>query len=176
VAIVECVESGAQVLNLSVALAQPAPGGERELKEALDYAMQRGAIVVAAAGNQGMIGSSAITRHPWVIPVVAYDSVSRPMDQSNLGGSIARRGIGAPGEAVVSLGAEGAPIALGGTSVAAPFVTGAVALLKSELSRVGPAEVKLAVLQLSGSRRRGLVPPLLDAWGAYLALSSSWGG
>ena len=32
--------------------------------------MKRGAIVVAAAGNQGgMLGSSAVTRHPWVIPV-----------------------------------------------------------------------------------------------------------
>jgi hypothetical protein len=28
----------------------------------------RGVIVVADAGNQGVVGSSVITRHPWVIP------------------------------------------------------------------------------------------------------------
>src|SRR5215469_16101104 len=30
---------------------------------------QSGAITVAAASNQGTVASSAITRHPWVIPV-----------------------------------------------------------------------------------------------------------
>jgi len=44
---------------------------ERELDEVLDYAARRGVITVAAAGNQGAIGSSAITRHQWVIPVAA---------------------------------------------------------------------------------------------------------
>jgi hypothetical protein len=61
---------------------------------------------VAAAGNQGTLGSTAITRHLWVIPVVAYDLQGRPMDQSNLGSSIGRRGLGAPGDRITSLGAE----------------------------------------------------------------------
>ena len=49
--------------------------------------------MVAAAGNQGTLGSSAITRHPWVIPVVACDLRGRPMNESNLGSSIGRRGL-----------------------------------------------------------------------------------
>ena len=36
--------------------------GYREVEQALDHACQRGAIVVAAGGNQAAIGSSAITR------------------------------------------------------------------------------------------------------------------
>ena len=46
---------------------------------------RRGVIVVAAAGNQGTLGSSAITRHPWVIPVVACDLRGRPMSEFESG-------------------------------------------------------------------------------------------
>src|SRR6266699_3879532 len=66
-AIRDSIKAGARVLNLSAALAQPSSKGERKLEDALDYAARRGVIAVAAAGNQGAVGSSAITRHPWVI-------------------------------------------------------------------------------------------------------------
>ena len=131
-AIVECIDAGARVINLSLALAQPSTKGEQALEEALNQAVRRGVIVVAAAGNQGTLGSSAITRHPWVIPVVACDLRGRPMNESNLGSSIGRRGLSAPGDGITSLSAEGQPLTLGGTSVAVPFVTGTIALLWSE--------------------------------------------
>jgi subtilisin family serine protease len=73
-AIVETVDAGASILNLSVAVAEPSSRGEALMDQALDYAAKRGVLVVAAAGNQGTVGSSAITRHPWVIAVVACDS------------------------------------------------------------------------------------------------------
>jgi len=170
-AIIHCIVAGARVLNLSAALAQPSAKGERELEEALDYAARRGVITVAAAGNQGTLGSTAITRHPWVIPVVAYDLRGRPMGQSNLGNSIGRRGLGAPGDAITSLGAEGQPLTLGGTSVAAPFVTGAIALLWSEFPTRTATEVKFAITQASPQRRTMVVPPVLDAWAAYQAIA-----
>src|SRR5688572_20769656 len=79
-AILACIEAGARVINLSSALVGPTSHGQRELAEAPDYALQRGVLVVAAAGNQGILGSSTITRHPWVIPVVAYDRRGRVRD------------------------------------------------------------------------------------------------
>src|SRR5215216_982039 len=174
-AIVECMRAGARVLNLSVAFAQPSSRGERELKEALDYAARLGVIVVAAAGNQGTLGSSAITRHPWVIPVAACDLRGRPVGQTNLGSSVGRRGLMAPGDGVVSLGAEGEPLTSGGTSVAAPFVTGAIALLWSMFPRASVAEVKHAVtMSAYGRRRTTIVPPLLDAWGSYKTIATTY--
>jgi subtilisin family serine protease len=131
-AILECVGAGARVLNLSVALVQPSSRGERALEEALDYAARRGTVVVVAAGNQGAVGSSSLTRCPWVLPVAACDRRGRPLGQSNLGSSIGRRGLSAPGEGITSLGAGGGLLTLGGTSAAASFVTGAAALLWSE--------------------------------------------
>ncbi|MGH8627982.1 MAG: S8 family serine peptidase [Gammaproteobacteria bacterium] len=88
------------------------------------------------------------------------------MGHSNLGSSIARRGLGAPGDGITSLGAEGKPLTLGGTSAAAPFVTGAIALLWSEFPTATAAEVKYAATQ-AYARRTTVVPPLLDAWAAY---------
>jgi subtilisin family serine protease len=170
-AIIDCIEAGARVLNLSAALAQPSVKGERELEEALDYSARRGVLVVAAAGNQGMLGSTAITRHPWVMPVVAYELRGRPIGQSNLGISIGRRGLGAPGDNVTSLGTGDKSLTLGGTSVAAPFVTGAIALLWSAFPAARAAEVKLAVTQTSTSRRNTVIPPLLDAWAAYQVMT-----
>jgi subtilisin family serine protease len=169
-AIIDCIDAGARVINLSVALAQPSTKGEQALEEALNLAVRRGVIVVAAAGNQGTVGSSAITRHPWVIPVVACDLRGRPMNESNLGSSIGRRGLTAPGDAITSLGTEGQPLTLGGTSVAVPFVTGTIALLWSEFLAATAAQVKLAISQTSSPRRASIVPPLLDAETAYQSL------
>lgn len=167
-AIVDCIEAGAHVLNLSAGIAQQSSKGERELEEALDYAARRGVIIVAAAGNQGAIGSSAITRHPWVIPVAACDLQSRPISQSNLGNSIGRRGLSAPGDSITSLGVEkGKSLTSGGTSAAAPFVTGTIALLRSEFPDATAAEVKFAATQAYAPRRTTIVPPLLDAWASY---------
>jgi subtilisin family serine protease len=166
-AIVETIDAGARILNLSAALAQPSVKGERELQSALDYAAQRAVIVVAAAGNQGMVGSSVITRHPWVIPVAGCDRRGRPLNQSNLGNSIGRRGVLGPGDDITSLTPEGKPVTFAGTSVAAPFVTGAVALLWSEFPVAPAAALLLAVRGTRRPSRTAIVPPLLDAWAAH---------
>jgi subtilisin family serine protease len=169
-AIVECIAAGARVINLSLALAQPSVKGEHALEQALNQAARRGAIVVAAAGNQGTLGSSAITRHPWVIPVAACDLRGRPINESNLGSSTGRRGLSAPGDGITSLGSEGQSLTFGGTSVAAPFVTGAIALLWSDFPSATAAQIRFAISHSSTPRRASVVPPLLDAATAYQIL------
>ena len=169
-AIIDCINAGARVINLSLGLAQPSTKGDQALEEALNQAIRRGVIVVAAAGNQGTLGSSAITRHPWVIPVVACDLRGRPMNESNMGSSIGRQGLMAPGDNIMSLGSEGQSLTLGGTSVAVPFVTGATALLWGEFPSATAAQIKLALTQASTPRRASVVPPLLDAEAAYQSL------
>jgi subtilisin family serine protease len=173
-AILECIVAGVRVINLSLGLA-PSTNGEQALEDALDQAVRRGVIVVAAAGNQGTLGSSAITRHPWVIPVVACDLGGRPMNESNLGSSIGRRGLTAPGDGITSLGADGQSLTLGGTSVAVPFVTGTIALLLSMFPAATTTQIKLAVTQATAPRRASVVPPLLDATAAYQSLLTANG-
>jgi subtilisin family serine protease len=170
-AIVECVDAGARLVNLSAALAQvPSAKGERALGQAFDHAANRGVIVVAAAGNQGTVGSTAITRHSWVIAVVACDRRGRPLSESNFGNSIGRRGLSAPGEGITSLGTDSKAVPSGGTSVAAPFVTGAIALVWSKFPDASAGQIKLAVTKAHAQRRPTVVPPLLNAWAIHTAM------
>jgi len=170
-AIVDSVNAGVRVVNLSSALLQPSPRGERMLQEALNYTLSRGVITVAAAGNQGTVGSSVITRHPWVIPVAACNSQGRTLSDSNLGSSIGRRGLSAPGEGITSVGPDGKAKTFSGTSAAAPFVTGAIALLWSEFPNATASQIRVAATRAE-SRRATIAPPLLDAKAAYDAMSS----
>jgi len=174
-AIVESIEAGARILNMSIGLVQPSMRGVAKVQEVLDYATKRGVIPVAAAGNQGTVTSSAITRHYAVIPVTGCDVHGRPTTESNLGNSIGTRGLSAPGENVTSLGTDGKPRSLRGTSVATPFVTGAIALLWSEFPRATAQEVKAAITHADGRRRKAVVPPLLDAWTAYRTMAIAKG-
>lgn len=170
-AILDCLDGGARLLNVSAAIGQSAIKSERALDEALGRAAARGAIVIVAAGNQGSLGSTALTRHPWVVPVVACDLRGRLMDHSNLGSSIGRRGLGAPGDRITSLGPSGGSLTMTGTSAAAPFVTGAAALLWSEFPKASSTDIKLALTRRGPGRRNSVVPPLLDAWMSYQLLA-----
>lgn len=172
-AIIDCVNEGAHILNLSIALEVPSPEGDLKLIEALDYAARNNVIVVVAAGNQGIISGSALTRHPWVIPVVACDLRGRPAAYSNMTGSIRRNGLTAPGEKITSLGTNGDCARYCGTSTAAPFVTGAIALLWSEFPDFKPQELKSALAAVSPHGRRPISPPLLNAWEAYKAVQAN---
>jgi subtilisin family serine protease len=169
-AILDCVRAGARILNISAAITQPLARTGGALIDALREAARQGAIVVVAAGNQATLGGTAITADPWVIPVVACDAAGRPLAQSNLGASIGRRGLAAPGDRIVSLGAPGTRLVSGGTSAAAAFVAGALALLWSLFPAASPTAIKLSVT--SGGRRTTVVPPLLDAWAAYRSLAA----
>jgi subtilisin family serine protease len=175
-AIIECIDAGTRLVNLSAALAQsPSGKGDRALVEALDYAVARGVIVVAASGNQGTVGSTAITRHPAVIAVIACDRRGRPLSLSNLGSSIGRRGLSAPGEGVTSLSADGKTLPSEGTSVAAPFVTGAIALVWSEFFDACASQLRSAVTQAHAHRRPTVVPALLNAWAIHNVMRAIYG-
>lgn len=169
-AIFDCIEAGAHIVNLSVALSGPFTKGAMLLLEALDYALRRQILVVAAAGNYGTVGSSSLVGHPGVIPVVACDRHGMVASFSNLGNTIGKRGLCAPGEQVTSLRAGSTqPLTWGGTSVAAPFVTAMAALLWSVFPAVRAFQVRHAMTQGSRSRH-SIVPPLMDIWRAYAAL------
>jgi subtilisin family serine protease len=168
-AIIEAVDAHAGVLNMSIGLVRASAKAELRLQGALDYAAKRGVIPVVAAGNQGTITSSVLTRHPWVIPVAACDLQGRPAIGSNLGSSISRRGLSAPGQNITSLETGENPQSIQGTSAAAPFVTGAIALLWSEFPAASADEIRFAVTR-AGERRSTVVPPVLDAWTAYETL------
>ncbi|KJU82907.1 subtilisin-like protein [Candidatus Magnetobacterium bavaricum] len=171
-AIIEVVDAGARVINLSVGLIGVALNVHHTLQEALDYAGRAGAIVVVAAGNQGTMTASPLINHPCVIPVAACDDNGRISGGSNISPSIGRYGLMAPGVGITSASATDGYATLSGTSFAAAFVTGAIALLMSEFPGVGAAEIRRALLT-SSPRRRMITPPCLDVEAAWNILKAT---
>jgi len=167
--IVELVDAGVWVLNLSVAISGLSPRDEGRLRAALDYAMRRETLVVVAAGNHRVVGAprsqSILGSSPWRAFGLQGQVLALRISVHRWG----KRGLGAPGECVTSLMPDGTDAERTGTSVAAPFVTGAIALLWSQRPRASATTIKSALLQ-SPVRGHRIVPPLLDAWGAYLRL------
>jgi hypothetical protein len=156
-AVREAVDAGARVVNLSVGLsggaADPAP-----LYAAYDYARERGALVVVAAGNHGTAEPSPLLLHPWPIGVAAADAGGRPV--ARVAPAVADRVLLAPGVEVTSTAPGKGYRSLSGTSAAAPFVAGAIALLWGLYPDADPATLRAAVL---GEGEPGSRPRLLDA-------------
>ncbi len=161
-AIAECVEAGARIINMSVGIPGSSVREYPTLKEAYDLAARKGVLLIAAAGNQGRIGQIPLIQHPWVIPVAACDDAGRLLAQSNTSTSVARNGLMAPGYEVPGILAMGKHTTWTGTSMAAPTVTGVAALLWSLYPEASASRIRTALLAAAG-RRRGIIPPLLNA-------------
>ncbi|GGG62208.1 hypothetical protein GCM10011374_26700 [Kocuria dechangensis] len=154
-------ERAADVINLSLGLA-----GECHpwLQETIDHATARGVTIVAAAGNDGVDASrSAPGNCRNVITVGAVTQSGSRAAFSNYGPAVDvyapgqeilsswNTGAQAPGEATVGM--------MSGTSMAAPYVAGVVALLKEQDRSMTPAEIE-AQLKRSADSVNGL--PVLD--------------
>ncbi len=123
-AIVYAADNGADVINMSLGALSYSRGEEA----AVDYAWERGAVLVAAAGNNGNDAWHYPAAHAHVIGVAATDGYDRRAGFSSYGPFVA---VSAPGVAVMSsvLGGE---YGLGsGTSMATPHVSGLAALILS---------------------------------------------
>jgi subtilisin family serine protease len=171
-AIIETVDAGARVINLSLGLSTSVLTVFNELEEACEYASRHGVILVSASGNQGRIGYLPLFHNRWVIPVAACDNNSRLSPESNFGASIGSRGLMAPGVNIASTFPDGKYDLMTGSSVAAPFVSGAIALLWSIFPNASSTEIKYSIMKGVLSGRRSIIPPLLNAEAAKRLLKS----
>ncbi|MEZ6133389.1 MAG: S8 family serine peptidase [Pirellulaceae bacterium] len=126
------VDQGADVINMSLGIRHEHGGLPHQ--DVIEYALRRGATVVAASGNDGSDNKYYPGALPGVIAVGAADPSGNVADFTSFG---ARISFLAPGVQILSAYRSGDYIASSGTSQAAPFVSGAIALLKSLARKAG---------------------------------------
>ncbi|MFW5980392.1 MAG: S8 family peptidase [Halanaerobiaceae bacterium] len=125
------VDNGADIINFSLALTTNS--SPQVLEEAVKYAYDKGVILVGAAGNEGSTPISYPARFPEVISVGAVDSNKKQASYSNYGEEL---DLVAPGSDILSTntpveqnGETHYYTKSSGTSMAAPHVSGIIALL-----------------------------------------------
>ncbi|WP_406115846.1 type VII secretion-associated serine protease mycosin [Streptomyces sp. NBC_01014] len=144
----------ADVINLSLgddsASARPEAGQD----DAIQYALSKGAVVVASAGNGGEKGDhiSYPAAYPGVIAVAAVDRYGTHASFST------RRWyatVSAPGVDVVIADPDHKYYEGWGTSAASAFVSGAVALVRAAHPDLTPAQIKKLLTDTARSAPRG---------------------
>jgi subtilisin family serine protease len=141
---------GAGVINMSLGSVQPT----RAMQAALAYAVSRGVVVVASAGNSGVPGRgytpySYPASFTGVLSVAAVNASGARAAFSDRNSSVV---LSAPGVEVIGAGPGGTYLQASGTSPAAAFVTGVAALIRSAYPRLSPAQVEQAMVS-SAARR-----------------------
>ena len=182
---------GIRVINLSLESTIPQSYKVDPLDAAVEAAWFKGLVVVAAAGNRGVSAdavSYAPGNDPYVISVGGTDDAgTRNLSDDALASwsargttqdGIAKPEINAPGARIVSDLAPGSQFAsmcptcvltggmirAGGTSMAAPMVAGAAALLLERYPNLTPNQVKGILVESARTLPGGL--PGLDTFSA----------
>ncbi|WP_170008286.1 S8 family peptidase [Bacillus fonticola] len=135
----KAVDEGAQVINMS--LGGPFPS--TVIEEAVEYALQKNVVIVAAAGNNGSDDKNYPAAYEGVISVGAVNNKKELADFSSYGSSV---DVVAPGEAIYSPFYDyekGSTFEfLSGTSMASPVVAGVASLLLSKYPELTPTQVE----------------------------------
>ncbi len=143
------VDHGAKVVNASWG----SSGTDPTIAAAIAYADQHGVIIVAAAGNDGTDDDNSGTwfspasysvNYPNLITVAATDSNGDLASFSNYG--VASVQLAAPGVNIESTELNGTDGTDSGTSMAAPLVTGTIALVEAAHPSWSMSQVIDAVL------------------------------
>ncbi|WP_411071807.1 type VII secretion-associated serine protease mycosin [Streptomyces sp. cmx-4-25] len=147
-------DHGADVINLSLGDDSESAHPDAGEDAAVQYALSKGVAVVASAGNGGEKGDhiSYPAAYPGVIAVTAVDRYGTRASFST------RRWyatVSAPGVDIVIADPDHRYYEGWGTSAAAAFVSGAVALVRAAHPDLAPAQVKTLLIDTARSRPKG---------------------
>jgi type VII secretion-associated serine protease mycosin len=146
------VRHGATIINMSLGSAGPTG----TLRTAIGYAVSRGVVVVASAGNDGTSSGFAPYIYPasftGVIAVAAVTSSGARAFFSEQNSSVL---LSAPGVGVIGAGPGGEYLDAEGTSPSAALVSGVAALIRSRYPALSPALVAQALITSTAHRPSG---------------------
>lgn len=160
-AIKDAVAAGARIINISSDTANKQDS--EDLRLAVADAVSKGALIVAAAGNDGGEGKSAKTypaSYDGVLAVAASDRNDERAFFSQEGDFV---DVAAPGVGMVSTVPDSGQCTADGTSFAAPYVAGVAALLKQKHPEWKAAQIATRIEETA--QRPGRGPNRYIGWG-----------
>lgn len=128
-------DNGAHIISLSLG----GTAGTQQLQDAVNYAWNRGCLVVAAAGNNGTNAPFYPAFYENALAVAATDPNDTLTAFSQYGAWV---DIAAPGQAILSTVPGGGYDAWSGTSMACPHVVGAAALIWSRVPSLSNQQLR----------------------------------
>jgi subtilisin family serine protease len=163
------IQHNMDIINLSLATSEDSP----VLKQAIDKAYQQGLLIVAAVGNNGnKQGTGNTVEYPAKYDsVIAVSAINRQNVRADYSATGSEVEVAAPGEEIYST----VPVAydsdgdsdgytwMSGTSMAAPFVSGILALYKQQY----PNKTNVELRQMLRENAVDLGAPGKDDWYGY---------
>ena len=143
------VDNGADVVNLSLG----GGGYSQAMDDAIEYASNRGTVVVMASGNSAGNSPDYPAAHAvdHGIAVGAVDQNRNMANFSNLAGNTTLDYVTAPGVNIYSSVPNGQYSTFSGTSMATPHVAGVVALLKSYDNSLSASAIEDLITETSSN-------------------------
>ena len=132
--IIYAADNGAKIINCSWG----GYGYSRSSQEAINYAISKGALVVAAAGNDNNSDTFFPASYKGVLSVASVNSSDIRSSFSNYGNNV---DVSAPGEQIYSTWFNDTYTSLTGTSMASPLTAGLAALVTNEFPEYSPLQV-----------------------------------
>lgn len=160
--IVAAVDNGARVINVSLVSTADTP----ELEAAVQHALAKNVLIVAATGNGSDTGPRYPAAIPGVLGVGATASDGQVAPETEVSG---HAGVGAPGDAIVTVNAAQPAnpylVTDNGTSFAAPFVSGTAALILAHRPNLTPAQLIHRIEVTADRPTTGYLPDPRIGWG-----------
>ncbi len=143
------VDHGAGVINMSISKDQPT----RQERAAIKYAISKGVVLVAAAGNDGAGRKDGPYSYPASLPgVISVAAADRGMHKASFSNRNSLVLLAAPGVDIFGAGPGDQYWVGRGTSQATALVSGVAALIKAKYPKMSPALVAQALT--TGATRR----------------------
>ena len=131
------LERGAAIINISAGQKSVTAEPEAHLEQALQSAIERRVLVIAAAGNDGCACFHIPAIVESALAVGALGCTGHPLERSNWAEPYRRNGLLAPGENLPIAALDGKLTVGSGTSYATAVVSGVAALLLSVVREEG---------------------------------------
>jgi subtilisin family serine protease len=162
--VLHAVMEGCQVINISLGTDVPL----NALECIVEFAMERGVLIVAPSGNDGLEVVLNPSRIRGVLSVAGLEKDDRKADFSNYGERI---DVSAPADGISSLWHDGTVASYSGTSFSSPLAAGAAAIAIQHLEQVPDAWNLASLIRSAGRSINNQNPGYEGKLGTALSVS-----